>query len=78
MEPPFLTMWTVYDHPTDYPDCYVARQWIIPGGGEPSPTDQIITSPALDLVRAELQQKRRLRCIGRHVDDDPKIVETWI
>ena len=25
-------MWTVYDHPSDYPDAYLARMHEVPGG----------------------------------------------
>jgi hypothetical protein len=27
-----LAMWTIYDHPKDFPEHFVARKWLITGG----------------------------------------------
>lgn len=70
-----LKMWTIYDHPADYPDGYVARQWIIAGGGEP------YRGPAR--YRPSLEEAREavppgLYRLDRDPGDDPTVVETWI
>jgi hypothetical protein len=77
-----LPIWTVYDHPRDFPHCYVARKFLI---GEESgaalildwPTDEVITADTLDEIR-ELLERRGLTCFQRAPEDDPVIVETWI
>lgn len=67
-----LPIWTLYDHPRDYPTEYVARLFI----GE-KPTDQVLTSKSLDLLRSEMVA-RGLSCLTRSPGDDPKIIETWL
>lgn len=73
-----LQMWTVYDHPTDYPHDFVARRWDVGGGGggEPVKTDIVMTAKFLDDLRDMLPPG--LYCLPRLDDDDPKIVETWL
>ena len=29
-----LPMWVVYDHPSDYPETYIARQWLVGPDGQ--------------------------------------------
>lgn len=72
-----LAMWTVYDHPTDYPEKYVARRFEVDRSG-PKPTDSIIIAPDLDSLRAILALDLHLVCLARSEEDDPKIVETWL
>ena len=67
-----LPIWTVYDHPADYPACWVARKWI----GE-EPTDAVMVAPTLELLRKWLADMG-LVCMDRHPDDDPAIKETWL
>jgi hypothetical protein len=67
-----LSMWTVYDHPSDFPDGYVARRF----DGE-QPTSDVIESADLDLVRYSLAMKG-LFCLARSPGDDPVILETWL
>jgi hypothetical protein len=70
-----LSMWTIYDHPTDYPDCYVARQFLV--GRETSITDNVLVSTDIDQLRQTLMNAG-LTCLTRNESDDPKIVETWL
>lgn len=71
-----LTVWTVYDHPTDFPDVFVARQWhILPEG--PVPTERVLTSHSLDEIRDELGDLGGVP-LYRNEEDDPKIIESWI
>ncbi len=68
-----LSIWVVYDHPRDYPDCFVARCFI----GE-QPTPSIIVSTDLDRIRDVLEGEMGLVKLMRMPGDDPKIVETWL
>lgn len=72
-----LHMWTIYDHPKDYPDHFIARKWSVgTKKDEPEATDEIIARATLDEVRSVLPLG--LYCIGRKPEDDPCIVEVWI
>jgi len=71
-----LSGWTVYDHPSDYPDEFVARRWIASKGGVIA-TAEILTSPAIVRLRAKLIQKGLYR-LERSPGDDAKIIEVWI
>lgn len=67
-----LTIWTIYDHPTDYPNAWVARAHDVPGG----PTDRVEVADSLEALRAKLP--RGLTMLARHPDDDPVIREVWL
>jgi hypothetical protein len=67
-----LSMWTVYDHPSDYPDKYVARCF----SGE-QPTSSIIIAENLEVIRYILCLEMGLTR-QRSPEDDPKIVEVWL
>jgi len=71
-----LSMWTVYDHPIDVPDLFVARRWEVHPDG-PRATDDVITAPTLDALRSEFH-RRGLTCLRRAPGDEPPIVETWL
>jgi len=71
-----LSIWTIYDHPLDFPNEYVARRFTVGANGS-GPTDDILTSTSLDLLRTELAG-RGLTVIDRLPGDDPKIVEVWL
>jgi hypothetical protein len=77
LKPPLgrMVMWTIYDHPRDYPDAFVARKWLIGGGPEPGPTDEVMTAATLDELRRLMFG---LACIPRWPEDDPCIVEVWL
>jgi hypothetical protein len=68
-----LSIWTVYDHPRDYPHCYVARQF----RGE-QPTNSILISADLEVLREVLLVDMGLTRLERDVSDDPVILETWL
>lgn len=71
-----LEMWTIYDHPTDFPGEYVARRFNVTSFG-PAATDMLIRGKTLDEVRHQLLVTG-LVAIQRDPSDDPKIVETRI
>lgn len=72
-----MTMWTIYDHPSDYPDAYVAREWLIEAGKH-SPTPNVFVSRDIETIRDMLRIEMHLTPIARSPGDDPVIVETWI
>jgi hypothetical protein len=67
-----LPIWVVYDHPRDWPACWVARKWI----GEAA-TDAVIVAPTLELLHKWLADMRLVR-LSRDPEDDPKIMEVWL
>lgn len=67
-----LPTWTIYDHPKDYPDGFIARQWI----GD-QPTSLTMVANDIEHLRAPLRATGLIQMV-RHPSDDPCIVETWI
>jgi hypothetical protein len=74
--PDALSIWTIYDHPRDFPNEFVARRFVV-DGSVPRWTDDILTSSSLDLLRDEMVS-RGLTVINRLPDDDRNIVEVWL
>jgi hypothetical protein len=72
-----VELWTIYDHPRDFPGGFIARRWVIGDGAGPVATADCITAPDLDSLRAILQDEG-LVVLARDESDDPVIVETWI
>lgn len=71
-----LGMVTVYDHPKDYPEHYVARQFW--SGRNIILRDGIISiSTSLEEVRRVLANCGLVK-LDRNKEDDPAIVETWL
>ena len=74
--PDVLHIWTIYDHPRDMPDVYVARAHaILPG--TTMPTDHVIESYDLEALRDRMRDMG-LVCLPRAPGDDPVIVESWL
>jgi len=72
-----LSMWTIYDHPTDFPDSFIARRFEVGGGhGHAIATEDTVQGD-IDALR-ESFAKAGLICLRRNENDDPKIVETWL
>lgn len=72
-----LSMWTVYDSPSDHPGLFVARRWEVSARGS-TPTMDYMVSKSLDEVRGLLMHTYGLTRMERSVVDDPCIVETWM
>jgi len=66
-----LTIWTIYDHPTDFPDHFIARSFIMN-----KPTDDYIVAKSLDCLRIIMANKG-LWLLPRERGDDPFVVECW-
>jgi hypothetical protein len=70
-------IYTVYDHPTDYPDEYVVRTWNTGDETHPVPdTELFLRDKNLEKIRLELASMG-LTCLEKDGDDDEKIVESW-
>ena len=64
--------WVIYDHPEDYPDYYVARQW-----KDQEVCAGLMFSDRLDEVRSFLRNLG-LAPFTRSCEDDTKILEIWM
>lgn len=72
-----LNIWTVYDHPTDFPDNYVVRRAETLTAPEPILTGDILLFTDLEVLR-ETMLTCGLVCLTRNDGDDPVILETWL
>lgn len=68
----WLPIWVVYDHPADYPNCYVARLF----AGE-QPTANVMICPDLEKLQNELINMGLVKMMPMP-GDDPVILETWL
>jgi hypothetical protein len=70
-----LNIWTVYDHPKDFPDGFVARRFECLGPA-PVATNDVVQGdlPAIRDAFSRCGLTRLLRNDG----DEPQIVESWI
>ena len=72
----WLSIWTIYEHPGDYPDGFVVRKFdIVHGKTEPVPSIAF-GAPTLETARSLLPAG--LRRLPRAETDEPQIVESWI
>lgn len=72
-----LNVWTVYDHPKDFPDSFVARRFETgKGHAEPVATHDVVQGD-LPAIRDALS-RCGLVCLTRNDGDEPQIVESWI
>lgn len=67
-----LSIWVIYDHPSDHPDHFVARRW-----SYDRPTADIKLARDVVELRSEMMAMG-LACIARAHSDDAKIMETWL
>jgi hypothetical protein len=72
-----LPIWTIYAHPKDFPDAYVARMFETGPEGEPVPTKVMLASPEIEALRAAFSHAGLTR-LDRNEGDQPEIVESWI
>lgn len=66
-----LSIWVVYDHPSDFPGGFIARLH-----KNDQPTGQVLTHATLNGLRRLLPHG--LVCLHRAPGDDPVIVECWL
>lgn len=75
-----LAIYTLYDHPTDYPDQFVIRRFSFDKESMiPIPDKDIFfRSISLSLCRNKMLEEMRLHRLPRDLRDDPKIIESYI
>lgn len=71
-----LSLWTIYNHPSDYPDNFVARRFTTDREGI-HVTENVMVGQSLSGLRMVMRMSG-LTCIQRSPQDDPKILETWL
>ena len=71
-----LSLWTVYDHPSDYPNNFVARRFTADSEGAHA-TENVMVGPSLSGLRMVMRMSG-LTCIHRSPGDDANILETWL
>jgi hypothetical protein len=72
-----LTMYTIYDHPKDFPDHFVVRKWkVIAPNISPISDGVLGISETLDGARKMLPME--CTCLSRDDSDESQIVESWI
>lgn len=75
----YLDTWTIYDHPTDFPEHWVVRAWRVEAGREPRPGHTALLAETLEEARSLVPIERlRLHRMEPDPHDDPTIAETWI
>lgn len=73
---PALTMYVVYENPSDYPGKFVVRRWLIYRGVRNPTKLAHAVGTSLEDVRCSIPHG--LIQIDRSPSDDPVIVETWV
>lgn len=69
-------VWTIYEHPKDYPDRFVARLFTVTPEAGAQPTKYHLLADSLEEIRNLLPPG--LVRIERDLADEPQIVERWI
>jgi hypothetical protein len=75
MESPFITIWTIYYSPVDFPGEYVARKFHLDKA-----TKDIMRSLSLDELREKINNQFEFEPyrIPRSDSDMLAIIETWV
>jgi len=72
-----LILYTIYDHPKDFPHHYVVRPHAVtPGDVMPHGFSCLYNT--LEEARADCIDNGADTCLMREPDDDPVIIETWL
>lgn len=76
----FMSTWTVYWNPRDYPEKFVARRFVIlRRSEEPQPTTEFFVADTLEAIREKLWEiDPNLSCLPRWENDEAQIVEVWL
>jgi hypothetical protein len=70
-----LAIWTVYDRPTDHPDGFIARMYVLERGAS-RPTDKTLKGELEDIRK--IFWSAGLMKLSRQEGDEPQIVESWV
>ena len=71
-----LSIWTVFDHPSDFPHTFVARRFEAGKGTSGGPTDDVITGD-LAMIRTSMEMCGLFR-MQRAPIDPLNVIETWM
>ncbi|MEC5161644.1 MULTISPECIES: hypothetical protein [unclassified Janthinobacterium] len=73
-----VPIWIIYDHPADYPHCFVARKFLYDGAS--TATETVLTATSLTLIRRNVinAMPHVPNCLERAPGDDAVIVECWV
>ena len=71
-----LDLWTIYQHPDDYPGEYVARKFSVGWGKAEASATEMFVADTLAEIRALIPPG--MFCLKRDPRDEPHIVETWL
>jgi hypothetical protein len=75
-----IDMWTLYDHPADYPDGYIARKFEVSADGPVATLETLRTvgnANGLELMREAFGLAGYIALV-RCQRDDSHIIETWV
>lgn len=73
-----MSTWTVYDHPVDYPEHFVARRFrIVPGNLEPEVTSDFYLAKDIEQMNQHFE-RLGLAFLPRFAADEPKIMGVWM
>lgn len=70
-----VSLWVIYDHPRDHPAHFVVRRWVMVNGHLVATHEHTLR---LTLEDARADVPAGLYRTARAMNDDPKIVETWL
>ena len=70
-----VSQYAIYDHPSDFPDHFVVREWRV-ADGRVEPAEDCWLTKTLEEARAIIPAG--FYNVGRWTGDDPVIVEVWI
>lgn len=70
-----MRIYTIYDHPKDYPNHFVMRVFDVSASAS-TPTGDFTIADTLEEVRKAIPSE--CVCIARDLTDDPVVVESWI
>jgi hypothetical protein len=74
-----LILWTIYDHPRDFPDHVVVRPFAVrPGSLEPEPHQVGCLYRTLTAARTDCRRNGCSGFLQRDPGDDVNIIETWL
>lgn len=72
-----MIIWTIYDHPTDYPDVYVARKSHIVANVVTATDEVLIDANLIHLREKLVVDKECFDKMDRMPHDAPAILEVW-
>lgn len=73
-----LAIYTVYDHPMDYPNSYVVKKWICNVNPSVQDAGFLMVGQDIEKIRDVLIGEMGLTPLSRSIDDDPVILENYI